>query len=384
MKLKYAILFVFISIAMFAASKAVSIQSQNQQTIANVAKEKKDVEFLTNFFSMPAPHLTVMKAFADVGDSTCNVNGFSTCATLFTAYNHGALNYANNMACMLMKGFPSGAESALCHFARSMGMNPDRTSYPQTINKTFGAKTVVLTVDTPTETFATTAGYDSKGTVTVDGTTFMVLYWGGTGDNTKGFMIQGTNDLGSEGGGGSEKRAQYLQWNLIDDDAQSVKIWGARFVTSYLGDRTTDDAIEGEGTYNTSTKAFTVQASFLQNQRVTNSDFGCYRMYGSGIKTAAVSIAKTDDAHNAGGHLKTFAVKAGIAGVLQMDGVNLIDSVSTANGCQSPGTADCSSMTDFTGVIFSKSCNDIYTGSAANQPFENDDADFTKGPDDIF
>ncbi|HYE73102.1 MAG TPA: hypothetical protein VEF04_07225, partial [Blastocatellia bacterium] len=277
----------------------------------------------------------------------------------------------------------AGPETSLCHFNNSMGMNPDKDALPQTITKTFDNQTVVLSVVAPTEEFAVAAGYDAKGTVSIDGTDFMVLYWGGEDESSKGFMLENSQGFGS----GELERVTMIQWDRTTA-TQTVKVWGARWAadSGYLQNYESDDAMYGEGSFNTDTNAVSVQGTFLTEPRGGGAaDFACYRIFATGIKGGAMEVAKTDDAHNLAGHSKTFAVKSGTGAALEMDGVELIDSVSTPNICQNdPDDETCNDITDFSFVQFTKSCNDIYTGGATGGPLESGDVDLTLTPSDIF
>ncbi len=348
-----------------------------------------EAQNLLQFFDSQAPQVRFLKAWAE-GDETCNAIGetaFQTCSTLLSGetYQHGALKYFNSMLCNLNTAFPSGAEGALCHFARSMGMNPDKAALPQTISKTFNSKTIILSVVSPTEDFATNLGYDAKGTVTVDDDTFMIIYWGGSADQSKGFMIEGPD--GIQGRGESGNRASYLQWDRTTEN-QFVKVFATKFASSYLSDATSDAAIYGIANYNTSTQSATVNAVSIESQRVTDpAQFGCYRMYGTGTKGGTMKMAKTSDANNNAGESTSSTDTTGAGG--SMDAVELPDLTTTANFCQSTPGSGCSDISDLTTipVEFTRHCNSVFTaGASASDPFGTSGSfvNFEATPSSIF
>jgi hypothetical protein len=82
----------------------------------------------------------------------------------------------------------------------------------------------VATVEAPTEAWATAAGYTAKASVTADGTQFLALWWSGSGDTSKGYVIQGNNPMKSDG----NSRLRYAQWDRTSD-AQTLKFMGTQF-----------------------------------------------------------------------------------------------------------------------------------------------------------
>lgn len=307
---------------------------------------------------------------------------WQSCFEKNTTYAHGALKFFNNTLCMLNKGFTSEAEVTLCHFTKSMGMAPDKAALPQTITKTFGTRTVVLTVEKPTEAFATTLGYDIKGTVTINGAKFMILYWGGTGEDSKGFMIQGANGFAT-----GEKHPSYIQWDRTDKTNQFVKVFVASFTTTYLGTvgqpsasnyKAGDRAMFGTATYNATTKAVSTQIVLIEGQRGggTSTTPACFKMFASGTKEGTITVAKTDNSHGTTGH----AVTSTTTDSTDMDAAQLTDSLDTPNltGNLNPG--------QFGGltIAFLKSCNDVNGAGATGKPFADSEVNFAAAPADIF
>ncbi|MBI3535727.1 MAG: hypothetical protein HY072_09625 [Deltaproteobacteria bacterium] len=327
------------------------------------------------------------------GDQTCQLKAqeaMTSCFKKNTAYLHGALNFFHGTLCMLNKGFPAFAETALCHFNKSMEMNPDKTSLPITIEKTFGgSKTVKLVVEKPTESFATTLGYDAKGTVIVNGSTFMVLYWGGTDESSNGFLIEGGPGMGGEGNEGLSRvgktHRSYIQWSRTDATNQFIKVFVTAFTTSYLASFESpsaanpmggDRAMYGKATYNSTTKTATAQIVAIEAQRARAA--GCFKMFAEGTMSddGTVTIAKTKNAFSATGHLVTSTSKDNT----DMDAFQGIRSPTTANGTGNLAPGQFGGLT----VAFDKSCNDIYTAGNTGGAFDGGNVSFTKAPADIF
>lgn len=368
------------------------IKSKNNNNPALVKKDKME-QLLNQFRSgkIPLPggmNLELNKSFAQVGDPSCETAGeaaWTLCNNMWTTYDHGALKYFNNSLCWLNRGATSQVENVLCHFTRSMGINPDKNALPQTITKTFGALTISVTVSAPAEAFATAAGYDAKGVVTVDGNTYMVLYWGGTGSSSKGFMIEG--DVAGLGG----DRANYTQWDLTGN-TQTVKLISADYPSgTYLsnvasGDRG-DNAIYGSVSYVKSSDAVTTQMVLVANKRGADAGtgFGCFKMYASGTKGGTMIVAKTKDAFGASGHLVGDAALT----LADMDGVTLTDDPATVNGT---GTAHANQAAVETALgigggtaVFEKSCSDLDTAETAGVfQTASTAVNFTYGPTDVF
>lgn len=333
--------------------------------------------------SFDPARMGVPAAFAGEGSSACDAkiqDAFTSCGRMWNGssaggYEHGALKFFNNTLCTLNKGFPAMAEVALCHFVNDMGMKPDKAALPQVIEKSFEGRTVSLVVEAPTESFATSAGYDAKGTVSIDGKTFMALYWGGSKDSSKGFMVQSAN------GFNSQKNPMYIQWDRTGGD-QFVKVFGARYGSSYLGSSAAngegDEAIFGRASYNKSTGAVSTQTVLVSARRGSEdpAQFGCFRMFASGTKGGNMVIAKTDNATGNTGHSTTST----FTDATEMDAAELTDAPGTANGT---GNISGNSGGNFGGkltVSFDKNCYAVKSGTA----FPGGDVSFSYGPSDVF
>lgn len=334
---------------------------------------------------------------AESGDPICNAimqDVFTKLSTEEQKYLHGALKYFFRELFHLNKIAPAHPKTVLCHFTRGMGLNPQK-GVSETITKTFGEKSVVLTVTSPpTESFATSEGYDFKGEVKFGTSgseaTFMVLYWSGQGDtedetkdNSFGFLIHGPGGVGQDGQ--TQKRMGYFQWSRKQGSDQFVRALEAQYTTSYLTSAAAPDggkfggdrATYGEVTFNKSTKSATIQVVKIENQRQggTSGQFGCFKMFGTGTKDGTIKVAKTQDSLSGTGHAVNFTALDSS----QMDGVELTDSVSTPNGS---GTQ--LSGTGLSFVAFDRSCNYLNTADDAGGPFLGDTVSFTASPTDIF
>jgi hypothetical protein len=333
-------------------------------------------------------------ANAQSSDSSCDAlttTARTTCASAWSDYAHGALKYFNGTLCRFNKESTAEVDNILCHFRKSMGIKVDLAALPLTATKTFNSKTVSVSIVTPTEAFATSAGYQAKGTVTVNGSTYMVLYWGGSGSSTKGFMIEGNGS-----GGIGEKRANYVTWDLTTSTAQSVKMYSTSFPSgtflttasktgsSYRG----DSAVYGQVTFNATTKAVSTQVVILEEQRSggTAGQFGCFRMYSTGIKDASVTITKTKDSFSGSGH----ATNSSSRKLDDMDGIVLTDSKTTPNFTGTAITTQ-SGLETALGVgtnadVFAVSCNTLFTAGSASNIFSTATSfvDFTKTLSSVF
>lgn len=276
-----------------------------------------------------------------------------------------------------------------------MGIDPNKAALPQTITKTFGTKTIVVSVVVPTESFAVTAGYDAKGTVTEDGTTLMVLYWGGSGTTSKGFLIDGAAAAGSMIGG---KRASYILWDL-SGAAQTIKVLTTELPSgTYLATATGasgargDSVLYGRATFNNTTNAISTQMVMIQEQRTggTPGSFGCFKMYASGTKDGSMVIAKSKNAFGGTGH----TVGSTLKNLTDMDGMTGVDSTTTANGTGNyTGGSDAAIQANVeTGLgigaganVFDKSCNDLNTAASGGAfSTASSVASFTTTPSAVF
>jgi hypothetical protein len=387
---------------MATMTSTVSFEASKKEK-ANPKKDQMD-KLLSQFRKGSIPvfggkfNLNLNKAQAD-GDETCEAildDAWDLCDSMWTTYEHGALKYFNNSLCWLNKGATANVENVLCHFDKSMGINPNLNALPQTINKTFGAMSVSVTISEPIEAFAISEGYEAKGVVTVDGNVYMVLYWGGNGTSSKGFMIEG--DVAGLGG----DRAVYTKWDLTNETAQTVQLLSADYPSgTYLNNVSSgergDHTIFGSVTYNNVSSAVTTQMVLIANQRGASAGagFGCFKMYASGVKGGNIVVTKTrdeiaSDNFNDTGH----PVSNTDLNFANMDGAQLEDDPATTNGTGNLGGASAADMQTnietALGIapgtnIFEKSCNDLNTaGSAGVFSTAGTAVDFDLGPDDVF
>lgn len=298
----------------------------------------------------------------------------SECRTEAATYPHGALSNFHNMLCTLNVHFPGMAEEFLYKLVVKMGMNPDTTALatdgtPTTLesktitDKDGNTKTVGGTVKKVVAPSTFVGTYDYQATISVDGVDFSTIYWSGSASASKGFLILGGKGLRSE------KHILYVKWDRTTT-AQSVAVIGARMASTYLATPVTDEALYGKVTYNTSTKATTIQMVNIGQQRgasPSTSVFACWKMYASGTAGGAMVVGKTNDALSSStGHADTSTAQDGI---VEMDDWEGTDSVTTANGTGN-GTA-------VQGFAMDYSCNDLKTASATGRPFDGSAAKLT-------
>ena len=364
----------------------------------NATRSLKDIK--EGYIRLPGGmkfHLNHSLAGVGGGDSSCSAittSAWSVCNSMWSdsSYLHGALKYFNNTLCWLNKGATSEIEKVLCHFDKSMGLKPNLSALPQTITQSFGEMTVSILVNTPTESWATTAGYLAKAIVSVNGINYMVLYWGGSGTSSKGFLIEGNvNGLGG-------KRAGYVKWDLTDPKTETVQVLNADFPSgTYLSSTATGDrgdhAVYGRVTFDAVTSAVETQAILIAKQRGgSSSSLGCFKMYAKGIKGGQMVIAKTESSLGSIGHAVTYASK----NLSEMDGVNLIDAATTANGTgniadgSDSGTDVQAELETALSIItnqnvFDKSCGDLNSaGSSGVFSTTGTMVDFSHSPANVF
>ena len=275
----------------------------------------------------------------EIGDPSCET-AFSAAWTdadgAWTEYSHGALQYFNYYFRFLNGVVLADPENVLCHFKKSMGIDPVAVG---THTKTFGASTINVVIETPGEAWAT--DYTYKGSVYVgavsDSNWYMSIWWAGNATSSKGYLITGAKDLM----GGTEAMLNYIRWDNTSTD-QIIKVYMTHLDTTgtYLqtaasstSDGWGDMALYGGISYNSSTKAVTVQQVMIENQRVssggTNGQWGCFRMIAVEPKNG--TITAPTDARGGTGHATNNATTA-VTTANQMDAVTLVDATTTANG----------------------------------------------------
>ncbi|OFZ29502.1 MAG: hypothetical protein A2622_07175 [Bdellovibrionales bacterium RIFCSPHIGHO2_01_FULL_40_29] len=331
-----------ISTVLFLATSLTSITLQIPKGISPYAFQDVHQLFsllqsgelpITKWIRMVNPGVNTLEANEGSIDLSCEQipqAARDRCANAWIDYRHGALNFFNGTLCRLNNETTAGVENVLCHFRKSLGVKVDLNSLPLTAQKVFGPVTVHVTVTFPTENWALDQGYQAKGSVTVNGSLYMVLYWGGQNNRSKGFMIEGFVDQGLAG-----SRAAYTQWDLTDPTNQVVKLFHADFsssgryltnplksATSYRGDA----AIYGAVNFNAETSEVTTQVVLIEQQRNGSNEFGCFRMFAAGKKNGRMVIAKTENALKNLGQ----SVFSGDQDFHNMDGIVLTDSTKTA------------------------------------------------------
>jgi hypothetical protein len=289
--------------------------------------------------------------------------GFSSATSAFTEYAHGALGFFYFTLKMLNSGFAKIPKMPMCHFIKDMGMKPDLNALPFDKTETFENMSVRLLVEAPSESWAISLGYAAKATVTINATMFMIMYWGGSQEDSKGFMIQAANGFNP-----SEKSPLYLQWDRTAE-TQFVKVFATRYSSSYLGS-TNDGAIYGKATYNKTTKELTSQVVMAMKGA---SAVGCFKSLGSGTKDSTIKLALPSAFGQNGIASGDAAYSA--TNDAGMSVISLVDSKTTQVGDQTLST-----MT----VSFDKSCDAIENADDPGALLAGGDVSASAEPSTIF
>ncbi len=294
-----------------------------------------------------------------------------------TYVNH-VLDHIHGQFYRFNKMESADVEMVFCRLINNLGMNPDLSKLPQSISRTVNGHVTTLDVTTPTEPFATTLGYIAKADIKYDGATFVKLWWAGNSAASKGYLIQDSNPYNTTG----EKHLKYAQWNRTTS-AQTIKIYSTAFNTSYLtnpnyvnpvdaskpgGDR----AHFGRATYDSVTKAVSVQAMEVRQDRNNNNIFSCYKMQIAGTVSGTISgyrpaVGTPDspaDTNKDGTHID------GVSGI--------VDNVSTADG-----TGTIISSPAALPQPFDYSCSDINTAGSSGA-FVGNHVNFNLTPANVF
>ncbi len=327
------------------------------------------------------PKYTLGLPFA-VGSLPANcdviIQGAVKAEPAFGTYANHVLDHIHGQFYRFNKMESADVEMVFCRLVNNLGMNPDLSKLPQSISRTFNNHITTLDVTVPIEAFAVSLGYVAKADIKFDGVTFVKLWWSGNSASSKGYLIQDSNPYNTTG----EKHLKYAQWDRTSA-AQTVKIFSTAFNTSYLtspnyvnpvdpskagGDR----AHFGRANYNTSTKAVSVQAMEVRQDRTNNNIFSCYKMQIAGIIGGSISgyrpaVGTPDspaDTNKDGTHID------GVTGI--------VDSVSTADGT---GTLVASPAA--LPQPFDYSCADI-NSAGSNGAFAGNHVNFSLTPANVF
>lgn len=276
-------------------------------------------------------------------------------------------------------------ELIFCRLATIMEVAPDLNALPQTVTKTDPmGSTITVTVSAPTEAFALTAGYSAKAEIKNDDTTFMTLWWDGSGTTSKGYLIQGANPMQKDG----NKRLRYAQWDRTSS-AQTIKLMATQFATSFLNSAASsgtsktggDNAVFGRMSYNSDDKVVTSQQIEIRagNSEETASTFKCVRTRFTGTIGGTVTGFRpakgTPESVN-----ETTTGGTSEIGELGLDGEkDIVDSTTTADHSGTPVEG-----TELATGTFDYSCKDINEANATGKFFANDTVDFTMSPSVVF
>ena len=232
-------------------------------------------------------------------------------------YTAGALSYFNGVLYALNNINAADVENVFCHFVNTMGMDGSIGESTAEIEDEEGTLYVKVTITEPSLTFATDNGYSKKAVVTLsqDGTTYdttyMTMWWGFDGESedttkTKGYLIEGSpKTLGGT-------RAGYMQWDLTGVN-QVGRFIATEFPSADQADPSTitpdtywlssggvssDRAMYGRFKLNTDTNVVYIQGVSIEAERQQGDpaeEYGCFRIFGTGVKGDMMVIAKTRD-----------------------------------------------------------------------------------------
>ncbi len=307
---------------------------------------------------------------------------FEICGEAANAYTHGALKFFNGQLCLFNVMFPRIAEDFMEKLTEKMGLNPDlglladdgtATALEE---KVFLTKTITGTIQkvVSPDTFAGT--YDYLVVVKVDGEDHMKMYFSGSGDASKGFLMRGGK------GFRSDTELMYISWDRTTDD-QTIHVLATKIgENTYLNNpQEGDRAMFGRATYNVTSKATAVQMTEIGPRRAaqsTSTTPACWYMYGEGVKGSDIVMSKTHDSCGQTGHDVTTTTKNGNVGGAsgscatngKMDSASIVDDPATANG-----TGNSSNVVGTVSLYYS--CADLDGADGAGKPFENNTVNFS-------
>lgn len=316
---------------------------------------------------------------SDDSDSTAALDA---CDEKWSDYQSMALAFYHNALCRVNNGYTASAEKALCEFANVLDVDTSFSSLPVDVSDTFdlgvASYTLELAAQVPTETWATTLGYTVKATLTVNNSTYLVIYWDGSSTMSKGFLIENSS-------GFMDQQGSYVQWDLTDSDDQQVNVLAATMASGdfmaplqsgYNGSgRSSDTALYGTVNYNGSTAETILQYVEIRAQRsIYGNAIGCFKVYSDGIQGGTLEIARSSNMQ-AGGSTSDSSTDA-----TGMVGISIADSTTTTDAEATALTSDqLASLVDFT-----KSCDDVRQENLTSHPFHGNTVNFSAAPSDLF
>ncbi len=318
------------------------------------------------------------KAFGAEGDDESETpeGKHEVCKETAESYEHGALKFFNGQLCLFNVLFPRIAEDFLEKLTERMGLNPDLSSLADDgtatdlESKTFLTKTITGTVQKVVSPDSFAGTYDYVVIIKIDDENHMKMYWSGSGDASKGFLMR------TGAGFRSVDELLYIRWDRTTAD-QSIEILATQIASgTYVSNPARGDrAMFGRATYDTATKEVTVQMTEIGSRRgaqSTSTTPSCWYMYGSGTKDGNIVMNKSHDSCSATGHDLTTTAQDGAVSAAssscasngKMDSATLVDSVTTPNG-----TGNFTSASNDVQLYYS--CADLAGATASGKPFEN-------------
>ena len=319
-------------------------------------------------------------------------------------YTHSILDHLHMELYRANKIETADVEMIFCRLINVMGIDPDTSTLTEAgtdISKTDPrGNTITATVSKPSESWATTAGYTAKVAIKSGDTVFMTMWWAGSGDSSKGYLIQGSNPMQTD----TMKRLRYAMWDKTTAD-QTVKIFATQFATTFLGTTTAptnakgpagDNAHFARVSFNTGTSKVTAQSVEIRPGRATaeSSTFKCVRTYFTGTIGGSIDgyrpakgVEEVVTETSKGGSPTTDGTQAagcndGTAGTANcgLDGETVItDATTTADHS---GTASAGS--NLASGTFDWSCSNLNGAGGTGKPFASNTVDFTTAPSTVF
>lgn len=300
-------------------------------------------------------------------------------------YTNHMLNHVHRQLYRFNKMESADIELIFCKMVHGLGMNPDvsdLTNNPVHIEKSVSAThTVKLDVTAPTESWALTLGYTAKAVASYDTDVFLTMWWSGSGESSKGYLVQGANPMNSDG----IKHLKYLKWDRASA-AQELRMLTSAFQTHFLTEASwanpTDASKLGGDRAHYARASFNKDSNVLSAQsieirrNIAGNAFVCVRTMAGGTVGEQLSGYRS----YGGSLIYTNSVSDTTLDGTNMEGlVNVVDSKETAVG---EGTYDVAPAT--LPNNFDYSCSDINGAAQASQPFENDTVNFNLDPASVF
>ena len=280
-------------------------------------------------------------------------------------YTAGSLSYFNGVLYVLNNRVAADVENVFCHFVNTMEMDGEDGEKTVEIEEENGSMYVKVTVSSSgLEAWATSAQYSKKAVVEVsenntDFITYMTMWWGFAEGSTSTITTRGLLYEGSPKTLGGT-RASLMKWDLTTAN-QTGQFLTTEFMSAdsesdisnitpeayYLSTsrHENDRAMYGRFKLNTETNEVHVQGISIEGERKQGEApgaYGCFKIYGVGVKGDMMVIAKSRDGrydsdttfgflHGSGFTGGTTGSAAQAKDISDMDAACLVDKTTTEN-----------------------------------------------------